>query len=92
MHDGLHQRAEPVRVGELQVWDLINETGQDHPFHLHGFFFQVVEEDGKAPPVVAWKDTVNVRRKSQTRIARGRTIARASGCTTATSSSTTRWE
>jgi FtsP/CotA-like multicopper oxidase with cupredoxin domain len=69
MHDGLHQRAEPVRVGELQVWDLINETGQDHPFHLHGFFFQVVEEDGKAPPVVAWKDTVNVPRKSQTRIA-----------------------
>ena len=69
MHDGLHQRAEPVRVGELQVWDLVNETGQDHPFHLHGFFFQVVEEDGKTPPVVSWKDTVNVPRKSQTRIA-----------------------
>ena len=69
MHEGHHQRAEPVRVGELQVWDLINETGQDHPFHLHGFFFQVVQEGGNAPPFLAWKDTVNVPRKSQTRIA-----------------------
>ena len=69
MHAGHHQRAEPVHVGDLQVWDLVNETGQDHPFHLHGFFFQVVLEDGEPPPVVAWKDTVNVPRKSRTRIA-----------------------
>jgi FtsP/CotA-like multicopper oxidase with cupredoxin domain len=34
MHGGQHQRDEPVRLGELQVWDLVNETGQDHPFHL----------------------------------------------------------
>ena len=69
MHAGLHQRADPVRVGELQIWDLVNETGQDHPFHLHGFFFQVLRQDGELPPVVGWKDTVNVPRKSQTRIA-----------------------
>jgi FtsP/CotA-like multicopper oxidase with cupredoxin domain len=69
MHEGHHQRADPVRAGELQVWDLVNETGQDHPYHLHGFFFQVVQQDGEPPPVVAWKDTVNVPRKSQTRIA-----------------------
>jgi FtsP/CotA-like multicopper oxidase with cupredoxin domain len=69
MHGGLHQRDEPVRVGELQVWDLVNETGQDHPFHLHGFFFQVVEQSGASPPVLAWKDTVNVPRKEQVRIA-----------------------
>jgi len=69
MHEGHHQRVDPVRVGELQVWDLVNETGQDHPFHIHGFFFQVIEEDGQAPPVLAWKDTVNVPRKTQTRIA-----------------------
>ena len=69
MHEGHHQRADPVRIGELQVWDLVNETGQDHPFHIHGFFFQVVQENGSTPPEVAWKDTVNVPRKSQTRIA-----------------------
>ncbi len=69
MHEGQHQRADPVRVGELQVWDLVNETGQDHPFHIHGFFFQVVEENGEPPSVLSWKDTVNVPRKGQTRIA-----------------------
>jgi FtsP/CotA-like multicopper oxidase with cupredoxin domain len=69
MHAGHHQRVDPVRVGELQVWELVNETGQDHPFHIHGFFFQVLQQDGEPPPVLAWKDTVNVPRKSQTRIA-----------------------
>jgi FtsP/CotA-like multicopper oxidase with cupredoxin domain len=69
MHAGHHQRADPVRVGELQVWDLVNETGQDHPFHIHGFFFQVLQQDGEPSPMLAWKDTVNVPRESQTRIA-----------------------
>ena len=69
MHAGHHQRVDPVRVGELQVWELVNETGQDHPFHIHGFFFQVLQQDGEPSPVLAWKDTVNVPRKSQTRIA-----------------------
>ena len=69
MHGGQHQRDEPVRVGELQIWELVNETGQDHPFHLHGFFFQVVDENGTPPAAPAWKDTVNVPRKSRATIA-----------------------
>jgi FtsP/CotA-like multicopper oxidase with cupredoxin domain len=69
MHGGHHQRDDPVRVGELQVWDLVNETGQDHPFHLHGFFFQVVEINGEPPSMLSWEDTVNVPRKGQVRIA-----------------------
>jgi FtsP/CotA-like multicopper oxidase with cupredoxin domain len=69
MHGGHAQRDEPVRVGELQVWELVNETGSDHPFHLHGFFFQVVDVDGEPPPVVSWEDTVNVPKKSRLRIA-----------------------
>jgi FtsP/CotA-like multicopper oxidase with cupredoxin domain len=69
MHGGHHQRDEPVRVGELQVWELVNETGQDHPFHLHGFFFQVLDENGTPPSAPAWKDTVNVPRKSRATIA-----------------------
>jgi FtsP/CotA-like multicopper oxidase with cupredoxin domain len=69
MHGGLHQRDEPVRVGDLQVWDLVNETGQDHPFHLHGFFFQVLGENGESWSGLSWKDTINVPRKGQVRIA-----------------------
>ncbi len=69
MHGGHTQRDDPVRVGELQVWELVNETGSDHPFHLHGFFFQVVDVNGEPPPVVSWEDTVNVPKKARVRIA-----------------------
>jgi hypothetical protein len=89
MHGG-PQRDEPLRVGDLQVWELVNETSQDHPFHLHGFFVQVVDETGTQPPVPAWKDTVNVPRKSRATIAWLPDDRPGSGCTTATSSSTTR--
>lgn len=64
-----HHHAEPVRVGELQVWDLVNDTRMDHPFHLHGFFFQVLAVDGEPPAWRSWEDVVNVPPKSTVRIA-----------------------
>jgi len=64
-----HHRDRPVRVGELQVWDIVNDTLMDHPFHLHGFFFQVLAVDGKAPAFRSWEDTVNVPPRSRVRIA-----------------------
>lgn len=65
----VHHRAEPCRVGELQIWDLINGSPVDHPFHLHGFFFQVVEVNGTPPPFRSWEDTVNVPARGRVRIA-----------------------
>jgi FtsP/CotA-like multicopper oxidase with cupredoxin domain len=64
-----HHRDQPVTVGELQVWDVINDTLMDHPFHLHGFFFQVLELNGEAPAFRSWEDTVNVPPKGRVRIA-----------------------
>ena len=64
-----HHRDRPVKVGELQVWDIINDTLMDHPFHLHGFFFQVLTVDGEAPAFRSWEDTVNVPPKGRVRIA-----------------------
>lgn len=55
-----------LKVGETQVWDLQNKSGMDHPFHLHGFFFQVVEQ-GKPP--ASWEDTLNLKAKTTTRVA-----------------------
>lgn len=52
--------ANARRGEEPQVWDIVNETGMDHPFHLHGFFFQVVAVDGKRVRPMSWEDTVNV--------------------------------
>jgi FtsP/CotA-like multicopper oxidase with cupredoxin domain len=64
-----HHRDRPVKVGELQVWDVVNDTLMDHPFHLHGFFFQVLAVDGQRPAFRSWEDTVNVPPRSRVRIA-----------------------
>jgi FtsP/CotA-like multicopper oxidase with cupredoxin domain len=64
-----HHRDRPVKVGELQVWDIVNDTLMDHPFHLHGFFFQVVSVNGKPPAFRSWEDTVNLPPRSRVRIA-----------------------
>lgn len=65
----MHCVDAPVMVGELQVWEVSNTSLMDHPFHLHGFFFQVLEENGKEPAYKAWKDTYNLKPKSKIKIA-----------------------
>jgi FtsP/CotA-like multicopper oxidase with cupredoxin domain len=64
-----HHRAESVSVGELQVWDVVNKSPVDHPFHLHGFFFQVLEVNGTPPAFLSWEDTVNIPATGRVRIA-----------------------
>ena len=64
-----HHRADPVKVGELQVWDVVNTTLMDHPFHLHGFFFQVLAVNGEPPEWRSWEDVVNVPPRATVRIA-----------------------
>lgn len=65
----VHAMDQPVKVGELQIWEIANISLMDHPFHLHGFFFQVIEENGKAPAYLAWKDTYNLPPRSKVKIA-----------------------
>lgn len=54
------------RLGEIELWEVANPTDMDHPFHLHGTQFQVVEREqgGRTSPAPGptWKDTVNVAR------------------------------
>jgi FtsP/CotA-like multicopper oxidase with cupredoxin domain len=59
--------AEPIvaHVGETEIWRVVNPTDFSHPFHLHGYFFQVLD-DARVPE---WKDTVDVPMKSEIRIA-----------------------
>ncbi len=64
-----HHHDRPVKVGELQVWDLVNASLMDHPFHLHGFFFQVLSINGKPPAFRSWEDVVNLPPRSTVRIA-----------------------
>jgi FtsP/CotA-like multicopper oxidase with cupredoxin domain len=65
----IHDDDQPVNVGELQVWEISNTSLMDHPFHLHGFFFQVIEENGNTPDYNAWKDSYNLKPKSTIKIA-----------------------
>lgn len=65
----LHGVDKPVMVGDLQIWEVWNSSLMDHPFHLHGFFFQVLEENGQAPEYKAWKDTYNLKPRTKIKIA-----------------------
>ncbi len=56
-------------VNTTEVWELTNTTPYDHPFHLHGFFFEVLDVDGKAPAYREVKDTVNLNPKEKVRVA-----------------------
>ena len=60
------------KVGQVELWEIANPTDMDHPFHVHGTQFQIVESerDGKVakPAYRARKDTVNVARGQTVRI------------------------
>ena len=69
VNNALHNHDKPVKVGELQVWEILNTSMMDHPFHLHGFFFQVLEVNGRPAEHLEWKDTINLAPKSKVKIA-----------------------
>jgi FtsP/CotA-like multicopper oxidase with cupredoxin domain len=47
-------------VGDTQLWTITNKAIWAHPIHLHGFFFQEVDEKGVPVSPRAWKDTIHV--------------------------------
>lgn len=55
--------------GDTEVWAVTNDTEMDHPFHLHGMFFRILDVDGVPPDHDGWKDTVNVPQKRTLRFA-----------------------
>ncbi len=48
------------QVGRVEIWDVENGSEMDHPFHLHGMSFQVLDAAGQLVQPLAWKDTFNV--------------------------------
>ena len=58
-----------ARLGTTEIWQIENVVGMDHPFHLHGFQFQVLDRAGVPEPYVSWKDSVNVPKHGKVRIA-----------------------
>ena len=66
INDIAYPDVTPLVVGtdDLEIWEITNDASMDHPFHLHGTFFQVLDQ-----PRLGWKDTVNIPQKSTVRIA-----------------------
>ncbi len=56
-------------LGGTEIWEINNETSADHPFHIHGFSFQLLSRNGVAPSRVSFHDTINVPARDTLRIA-----------------------
>lgn len=60
------------RVGAVEEWLIVNTSHMDHPFHLHGTQFLVLEHTlnglSQPAPFPAWKDTINLRPGEQIKI------------------------
>ena len=48
------------KLGTTEIWRINNHTPMDHPFHIHGYHFQILSIDDVPYPYRAWKDTVNL--------------------------------
>lgn len=68
VNDRVYPDVPPVMVERdgLRVLEVKNESEMDHPFHLHGFFFQLLEKNGVRQPLESMgnKDTIVVPAKA----------------------------
>jgi FtsP/CotA-like multicopper oxidase with cupredoxin domain len=58
-----------AQLGESQIWRLVNRSAFAHPFHIHGYYFQVLDDNGVPVLPLEWKDTVDVPVDHTVRIA-----------------------
>jgi FtsP/CotA-like multicopper oxidase with cupredoxin domain len=49
-----------VAGGNVEEWTLTNTSPMDHPFHLHVWPMQIIEEMGQSMQTAVWRDVVNV--------------------------------
>ncbi|MBC7292448.1 MAG: multicopper oxidase family protein [Actinotalea sp.] len=49
-----------VALGTVEEWTIRNPTPLSHPFHLHVWPMQVVDDDGEVPTAPRWRDVVDV--------------------------------
>jgi FtsP/CotA-like multicopper oxidase with cupredoxin domain len=60
--DALMQNETHVNIGATEVWTVVNQTEQNHDFHMHDTPFQVLSLNGALPSgdKLGWKDTIEV--------------------------------
>jgi suppressor of ftsI len=52
--------ATPARLGTVEEWTITNQSGEDHPFHLHTNTLQVMSVNGVAQPYTHRQDIIPV--------------------------------
>ncbi|TFC41791.1 multicopper oxidase family protein [Cryobacterium sp. TMT2-10] len=57
-----------VRGGSVEEWTLTNTSPMDHPFHLHVWPMQLIEQAGRPVKGVIWQDVVNVPANGSARV------------------------
>lgn len=50
-----------AKLGTVELWDLVNDSDMDHPFHIHTNSFQIYTRNGRTEAQPTWKDVVNVK-------------------------------
>jgi FtsP/CotA-like multicopper oxidase with cupredoxin domain len=66
-----HQRIdELVHTGDTEIWEINDQSGTYHPFHIHGVQFQILTRNGQPPAdnERGWKDTVLVNSAETVRV------------------------
>jgi suppressor of ftsI len=61
-----------AHAGTVERWTLVNETDEEHAFHIHQVHFAVESVDGRRVTQRSWQDVASVPRRR--RAANGRTI------------------
>ncbi len=56
-----------VPYGATEIWEVENLVGMDHPFHLHGFQFQLISRNGQPVTFRRWEDTINLPKREKAR-------------------------
>lgn len=61
---------ERVKLGDTEIWEVMNDTPMVHPFHIHGNQFRVLDRNGVPPPAqeTGYKDTVHVHGRETVRL------------------------
>lgn len=57
-----------VAAGSVEEWTLTNTSPMDHPFHLHIWPMQVIQEQGRSLDTAVWQDVVNVPANGQVKV------------------------
>ena len=63
-----HRLNTQVKLNTVEDWEIANTGVMDHPFYIHGLAFQVISRNGQPESLLAWRDTVLVKRGETVRI------------------------